>query len=299
MKEPWTEPSTGIEFIWVPGGVFLMGDLFREGRNDEQPVHEVELSGYWIGKYPVTGDQWSLLSGEANNVIDLDSSLPEKIEDTNIEFSEKVIDSLRNQRVKHYQPRVEEYLSRVASGKNILAAIARDIGPIDYQSLKVANSRVSKAGKGNMQSGISWFEAHDYAVGLSKISGLNIRLPTEAEWEYAARSGGKIEKFPGGHNPDHILWNPPGKGILRSSIPVGLMNPNGLGLHDMGNGSSEWISDWYAKDYYKRSPTDSPKGPSTGACKIVRGGGRNLRCASREFKGPKYQGFGLRLVMEK
>jgi predicted Zn finger-like uncharacterized protein len=61
--QPWTEPFTAMEFVWVPGGTFEMGDLFRDGFGGEKPVHTVELDGYWLGRYPVTQAQWEKVMG--------------------------------------------------------------------------------------------------------------------------------------------------------------------------------------------------------------------------------------------
>ncbi|MBI4527862.1 MAG: SUMF1/EgtB/PvdO family nonheme iron enzyme [Deltaproteobacteria bacterium] len=103
---------------------------------------------------------------------------------------------------------------------------------------------------------VYWEDARDYANWLSKQTGKRYRLPSEAEWEYAARSGGKDEKWAGTslekELTDYAWFNPNSKGQTR---PVGTRKPNGLGLYDMSGNVREWVEDCRHKDY-KNAPTD-------------------------------------------
>jgi hypothetical protein len=109
-------------------------------------------------------------------------------------------------------------------------------------------------------------------VGRS-ATGKAYRLPTEAEWEYAARSGGKIEKWAGTSSESELgdyAWYYNNSGYR--SHPVGQKKPNGLGLYDMTGNVWEWMSDWYDKGYYAESPRDEPEGSVTGRTRSLRGG---------------------------
>jgi len=97
------------------------------------------------------------------------------------------------------------------------------------------------------------------------------RLPTEAEWEYAARSGGKKEKYAGGDDIDIVAWH--GSNSGGKTHPVKQKKPNGLGLYDMSGNVWEWVQDWYDKNYYENTPKDNPKGPDSGLFRVNRGGG--------------------------
>jgi len=117
---------------------------------------------------------------------------------------------------------------------------------------------------------ISWPDAQIFIQKLNKLSSQNYRLPREAEWEYAARSQGKLERFPGGHPVGSVAWYDGNSGFM--SHEVGLKLPNGLGIYDMSGNVSEWCSDWFNMNYYEISPRYNPKGPSSGGRRIHRGG---------------------------
>ena len=120
--------------------------------------------------------------------------------------------------------------------------------------------------------GISWFEAEAYANWLSERTGHQYRLPTEAEWEKAARGTGSLN-YPWGEDFDKNLCNSFNPRLHRTS-PVGIF-PKGkspYGCFDMAGNVREWCSDWYDGDYYVNSPDRNPKGPSGGADRVNRGG---------------------------
>ena len=151
---------------------------------------------------------------------------------------------------------------------------------------------------------VSWNEAAEFVKRLSQRGRYTFRLPTEAEWEYACRSGGRQEKYSGGDNVNAVAWHDDNSG--GRTHPVGKRQPNGLGIYDMSGNVKEWCLDWYANDYYSRSPKDNPQGPSSGTDRVVRGGmwlngASGVRCSDRTFGRlyrwhDDYGEFGFRLV---
>ena len=120
---------------------------------------------------------------------------------------------------------------------------------------------------------VSWNDTQAYTKWFSRKGGKSSRLPTEAEWEYAARSGGKREKFAGTSNESGLgdyAWYSANSGDRTHS--VGEKTPNGLGLYDMTGNAWEWCQDWYGEKYYAESPRDNPRGPSSGQYRVLRGG---------------------------
>ncbi|MCK4749704.1 MAG: SUMF1/EgtB/PvdO family nonheme iron enzyme, partial [Bacteroidales bacterium] len=105
-----------------------------------------------------------------------------------------------------------------------------------------------------------------------------------AEWEYAARGGLVRKNYPNGDEVDSTLANY--NGTYGHALAVGSFPPNGYGLHDMAGNTAEWVSDYYAKDYYLESPLDNPKGPEYGKRRVIRGGGwrSGIGCNSCWFR---------------
>lgn len=112
--------------------------------------------------------------------------------------------------------------------------------------------------------GVSWQSAKDYAAWCGK------RLPTEAEWEYAARGGLTGKDFPNGDELDvkTAVFNP-----SRGTMPAGSFPANGFGLFDMAGNVVEWVEDYYSNDYYLNGPSANPPGPAEGKFRVIRGGG--------------------------
>ncbi|MBN2140422.1 MAG: formylglycine-generating enzyme family protein [Desulfovibrionaceae bacterium] len=226
----WRDPLTGMEFVWVPGGCFLMGcgPWTSECHDDESPVHQVCLDGFWMGKYEVTQGQWQRVTGD-------------------------------NPASFHSGPRY----------------------PIES---------------------VSWVDAQRFIDKLNALSKHphGFRLPTEAEWEYAARSGGKQENYSGGNDPDLVAWYGDSAGATH---PVGLKAPNGLGIYDMSGNVWEWTGDAYDKLAYRSAHRYNPTTGEAGVHQVCRGGSWNyvrrfIRCTerSRASKDFNYNDLGFRLA---
>lgn len=152
---------------------------------------------------------------------------------------------------------------------------------------------------------ISWFGAFEYCAWLSKKTGKPYRLPTEAEWEYAARGSEKSKGYlyAGSDDLDKVGWYESNSGS--KTHPVGQKQPNELGLYDMSGNVWEWCGDWYEEDYYGQSKgAKDPQGPSSSMSRVVRGGSwfddpRYCRCSDRDDVRPEYRGviLGFRLVL--
>lgn len=183
-------PVTGMVFVLVKGGTFLMG-----GGGYNEMIHEVTVNSFLIGKFQVTQAEW--------------------------------------------------------------------------QKVMINNPSRFK-GERNPVENVSWFNTQEYIKKLNSKTGKIYRLPTEAEWEYAARSGGKKEKYAGGNNVDDVSWHYDNSG--GTTHPVGQKQANGLGIYDMSGNVWEWCNDWYDENYYQNSPKNNPQGPMTGTKKVVRGG---------------------------
>jgi formylglycine-generating enzyme required for sulfatase activity len=147
---------------------------------------------------------------------------------------------------------------------------------------------------------VSWNDATAYTQWMSRTRGQKYRLPTEAEWEYAARSGGRQERYAGGDVIEKVAWYA-GNSEDRTH-PVGQKQPNGLGLYDMSGNVWQWTADWYDSRYYRESPRTDPGGPETGKKRVFRGGSwyydqRGARTSYRDSAPPdfcsSYLGFRL------
>jgi len=151
---------------------------------------------------------------------------------------------------------------------------------------------------------ISWFDATEFCSRLSQAWGFPVRLPTEAEWEFAARGGLDQKLYPWGDEPPasrpHYAdrWH-------EGPEPIAQSEPNGYGLFDMCENVHEWCSDWYDPRYYEHSPSDNPRGPASGVRRASRGGAwrhhiKIARCAARSSIPPefRYADYGFRVAAD-
>ena len=146
--------------------------------------------------------------------------------------------------------------------------------------------------------GVSWYDAMAYCRWLGEVTEGAYRLPSEAEWEKAARGGLNSCEFPWGNDLPADFQGGRDSRIENVGTQDG---PNGYGLYDMAGGVHEWCSDFYSLDYYTASPCKSPPGPSQGVRRAARGGSwrhavRYARCAARSSLSPekRFSDFGFR-----
>lgn len=187
----------------VNGGSFMMGDkkkkFFSFFSVNPNQAHQVTLSSFSIGKFPVVQSEWEAVMGYNNS---------------------------------------------------------------------------SYKGSDHPVTNVNWEEAHEFIDKLNSLTGLHFRLPTEAEWEFAARGGnlGKDinNKFAGSSNIETVAWYYGNSG--RETHPVGQKAPNELGLYDMTGNVWEWCQDWYDRSYYEKSPSDNPRNDTVASLRVIRGG---------------------------
>jgi formylglycine-generating enzyme required for sulfatase activity len=260
--------SIGMELVLVPAGEFKMGSgesaeatatffnkncgmdvLTAESFKDEHPQHRVRITKpFYLGAYHVTRGQ----------------------------FRQFVKDS--------------GYKTDAEKGEN-LGAWGWDSDKKEFGF----NAKYSWRNAGFEQTdehpvvNVSWNDAVAFCKWLSKKEGKTYRLPTEAEWEYACRAG-TTTRYHSGDDPETLAtvanvadaaakaqfpdwkWTIKANDGYVFTSPVGKFKPNAFGLYDMHGNAWQWCADWYGADYYTKSPTDDPTGPSGGSRRVFRGG---------------------------
>lgn len=247
----------------VKGGTFTMGDDTGEGKSYERPAHTVTVSDFLLARRETTQAEWAAVMG-ANPSTVKGESLPVD----NVSFYDAVEYCNRRSAREGRTP----CYSYAGSGTDASS------WPVDW--------------KKTVHDGVACdFEADGY------------RLPTEAEWEFAARGGAQSKRFryPGGDDAAAIGWIDSNAG--GAPHPVGQKRSNELGLHDMGGNVWEWVWDWYEKGYYAKSPQRDPRGGAPGAYRGIRGGSwrfdaSHARAASKGNGDPTQAGaaMGLRVA---
>ena len=225
------------DMVLVQGGVFTMGctqEQAKDCKNNEKPAHQVTLSDFYIGKYPVTQAQWHKVMGN------------------NPSAGSSVVD------------------------------ILKDINPVSQSG---GNNSTSSRSENRPVENVSWNDVQKFINKLNEMTGGNYRLPTEAEWEYAARGGSQSlgYKHSGSNNIKDVGQYTMNWG---TTITVGTKMANELGIHDMSGNVFEWVYDWQGN--YNSSPQTNPQGPSSGSKRVARGGSWNsvaarTRVSDRSF----------------
>lgn len=288
------QASTDTEnMVLIPAGSFLMGREDREGWtpmaapeifNDELPPHEVYVDAFYIDKYEVTNRQFMEFVNATNYVTDAE---------------------------RHGSSMVVVPIDQTDD-----PLLGTDIG---FKLVDGATWRTPEGPGSSIENlmdypvvQVSWNDASAYAKWVGK------RLPTEAEWEKAARGGsntnwfwsdhldqaGRYQNIYGEHRLDYT-YPPEVYDGYDETAPVGSLQPNGYGLYDTAGNVFEWVQDWYQYDYFSNSPQGNPTGPENGEFKVTKGGGWYLcecytRPANREggSVSDHNQGLGFRLALD-
>jgi formylglycine-generating enzyme required for sulfatase activity len=277
----WQGP-VGMVFVDIPGGTFEMGDHEGAGNPDERPVHTVTLTGFQMSKYEVTNGQYAayLNAAVAGGLIQVIGGVVYASSDTS---------------------RSQLYCDTLASSS---------YSQVEYgQGRFTVRSRGGKAMSDHPVVRVSWYGAKAFCDYYG------YRLPTEAQWEYAARGGyhDPYYLYPWGNNSLDCTkanyfsgssgCNPLNLKDYPYTSPVGYYGPQGAyGLCDMVGNVWEWCRDWYSEGYYGVSPAGNPTGPAAGAYRVLRGGswsydGYYCRVSSRGWNHPdaRYYGIGFRV----
>jgi formylglycine-generating enzyme len=248
----------------IPAGPFTMGS--DDGAADERPARTVDLDAFSIGVFPVTNAQYAHFVRETG----------------------------------YHPPAIDELPLVVRVGGDERAQTFRAAaGNYVWRGGQPPPDRVN-----HPVTLVRWHDAAAYCGWLSNVMDRLVRLPSEAEWEKAARGGFDRRRYPWGDGLDRSQANYLTDPALRNTSGTsegGSHPPNGYGLYDMAGNVWEWVLDWYDARYYSSSsaPVKNPTGPDEGQLRIVRGGGwlsadaAMLTCSHRHQVPPDTYSYGI------
>jgi formylglycine-generating enzyme required for sulfatase activity len=260
----------GLCFRYVPGGVFLMGQ--GDGEEDERPRHPVWLTPYWLSEVPVSWAAYCRLLGwepppaghprnrEPPAAGQFDRALFHLMEANKIrlQYCEDHTTQARDWHA-HSPGQLWQSGGRPVTAQELFGTPPRDEpdAPWRYDTKPMV--------------AVAWQEVHDLAAVLS-TNRVWYSLPTEAQWEKAARGGLIGTRHAWGDEPPTPERCDFGRFPEFSIRPAKTFPPNGYGLYAVNGGVWEWTRDWYDRDYYRHSPEIDPAGPTEGQEKVLRGG---------------------------
>ncbi|MDD3301092.1 MAG: bifunctional serine/threonine-protein kinase/formylglycine-generating enzyme family protein, partial [Bacteroidales bacterium] len=270
QKSEQTLPSqprrkiTNSGMILIPGGTFTMGDTRGEGGSNELPTHSVTLNSFYMGTYEVTQAEYSQYMQPGSSWT------------SNYGHG----DDYPAYYVSWYAIIKYCNLRSLAEGLTPCYTISGSTNPANWGSVPTSNNSTWNAAICN-------WNANGY------------RLPTEAEWEYAARGATNTPDYlySGSDDINAVAWYD-GNNSPYGSKPVGTKSPNGLGLYDMSGNLWEWCWDWYSSSYYSSSSQNNPTGPASGSGRVGRGGFWDYsadicRVASRDYSDPYISDYDI------
>jgi formylglycine-generating enzyme required for sulfatase activity len=283
----------GLVFRYIPAGAFLMGST--DGDPDEQPVHSVNLDHFWLTETPLSWTDFCRLmdwesppngmpKDAANNVRKQDKSLwaisaPNKVR---LQYCE---DETLHARDWHSHALGQTWQK---DGKNVssqelfgsperadpnkpLGYAAKPMIAVSFEFAEKLCANLSAMCKSPASPGFL-SKLFGHKGGTANGEGISYRLPTEAEWEKAARGGLIGCRYPWGNEPPTMKNCDFGRFDQFSILPMKRFLPNDYGLYAMSGSVWEWTNDWYDSESYSEAPAHNPRGPSTGTQKVVRGG---------------------------
>ena len=259
----------GLCFRYIPGGVFLMGS--DTGEDDERPCHPVWLSPYWISETPISWAAFCRLSGWEPPP----AGHPPQPESPSKEFDRATFhlyesNKLRLQYCEDHTTRAGDWHRHAqaqpwqSGGKTVTAQELFGTPPRDKPDApwQYDNKPIVA---------VAWQEVEELAARMS-AGGVRYGLPSEAQWEKAARGGLIGARYAWGDEPpahDKCDFDHFHEFAIK---PMKTYPANGYGLYAVCGGIWEWTRDWYDRDYYTTSAENDPQGPETGEEKVLRGG---------------------------
>jgi formylglycine-generating enzyme required for sulfatase activity len=261
------DPVTGMEFVFVKGGCFEMGDTFGDGNQDERPLHKVCVDDFYLGKYEVRVGDFRKFVNETGYRTEAESG------DGCYTYKGDKWGKDRNANWRNPGFVIDDRHPVVCVSWNDSMAF------IDWLKRKTGKQyRLPREAEWEY-AGRNGGRQHKYSWGNGDPAG-NI-----------ADESGKRRFF------GWTIWNGYDDGYIFTA-PVGSFRPNDLGLYDMTGNVWEWCSDWYGESYYQGSPRNNPEGPGHGSYKVIRGGSWNVspgdvRAANRDWFGPADRGYSL------
>jgi formylglycine-generating enzyme required for sulfatase activity len=246
----------GLEWRFIPAGRRVIG--CDGGEPDEGPAHEVIVDGFWMLRTPVTWSDYCRLLGWSEPPKGMPPDRPPAQQGPYFFVAEA--NRIRLQYCETETVQASDWHAHAPAGQMLFPSPhrIRPERPFRYDSKPMIS--------------VGWQDAEELATAMTSMPELSYRLPTEAEWEVAARGGLIGARYTWGDEPPTLDNCDFGRFDDLSIMPPLIQPPNGYGLYGMCGGVWEWTSDWYDSQYYAHSPVDNPTGPGSGVEKVIRGG---------------------------